>query len=279
MSGIQCLCSQSDPFGRMERGSPGHRRHRYTLGMKTGVSAGSRCLDCAGELQATDGYCRQCGQRTDVSRLTIEEIGHEFVHAIVHADRSVLSLLLSLLLRPGVVAREYVAGKRRRHFGPFATMVVLVGVATLLSELVGFESITSTAALNGAQNFINHHVNIIVFVQVPLLSLICWLLFWRDRVNFAEHIVLVAYTVGLRAILFILLVLPVWYFLHPDERLLGDGIWAVWSIYFGIAAAQFYPGNRFLAWVKGTAAAAIIFPATSVLMSAITLGYRHLQGP
>jgi Protein of unknown function (DUF3667) len=65
----------------------------------------------------------------------------------MHGDRSVLALLRSLLLRPGFVAREYVFGKRRRYFGPFATLVILLGVSTLLSELVRFESITSRPAV------------------------------------------------------------------------------------------------------------------------------------
>jgi hypothetical protein len=192
--------------------------------MGTVTPIAHRCLDCDGELLAGQAYCGHCGQRSNVSRLTLHEVGHEFAHALVHADRSVVSLLLSLLLRPGVVAREYVAGKRRRHFGPFSTLVVLIGVATLLSELVGFESITSTskAPLNGVQNFINQHDNVVVFAQIPLLSLLCWLLFRRDRFSFAEHTVL-------------------------------------------------------LAWARGTVAAALIFPATSALITAVALAFERIR--
>jgi|HubBroStandDraft_6_1064221.scaffolds.fasta_scaffold148249_2 hypothetical protein len=252
------------------------RRYNGTMG--TGDRAARRCLDCAGELLVGQSFCGHCGQRTDLARLTLHEVGHEFVHALVHADRSALSLLLSLLLRPGVVAREYVAGKRRRHFGPFSSLVVLIGATTLLSELVGFESITSSRALNGVQDFLNGHVNLIVFAQIPLLTFLCSLLFRRDRFDFVEHMVLVAYTSGLRAMLFALIVLPLWYFLHPDMNLVGESFWALWSFYFGIAAAQFYSGNRFLSWLKGALAAFVIYPATGLLINAIAAGFQYLRG-
>ena len=236
-----------------------------------------RCLECGLELQADQRFCCRCGQRTDLERLTLGEIGHEFVHALVHADRSAAALLRSLLLRPGVVAREYVLGKRRRYFGPFATLVILLGVATLLSELVGFESITSDAQLNALQNFINRHVNVVVFLQVPLLALLCSLLFRRDRFNLAEHTVLVAYTFCLRAILFIFFILPYAYFFHPSTGFVGYLLWALWSVYFGVAAAQFYTGNRLASWFKGMVAAAFIYPATAVLINWLSWAYDQLK--
>jgi hypothetical protein len=87
----------------------------------------------------------------------------------------------------------------------------------------------------------------------------------------------VVYAACLRAILFIFLVLPVWYLFHPGDALIGNAIWAVWSIYFGIAAAQFYSGNRFISWVKGAAAAALISPATSTLITAVSLAFERIR--
>jgi hypothetical protein len=244
--------------------------------MRVDLPTAQRCLDCGAELLPGQKFCAQCGQRTDLSRLTVHEIAHEFTHALLHADRSALALLRSLLLRPGVVAREYVQGKRRRHFGPFATLVILVGVGSLVSELLGFESITSSTHLNALQDFLNRHVNILVFAQVPLLSLMCLLLFRRDHYGFAEHTVLVVYAACLRPILFVLLILPYWYLFQPSAALIGDLTWAIWSVYFGIAAAQFYSGNRLLSWVKGVFAAAIIYPATSVFINALSWVYGRL---
>ena len=47
--------------------------------------------------------------------------------------------MTALITRPGAVAREYVEGKRRRHYGPFATLAVLVGLAALAVNVADFE--------------------------------------------------------------------------------------------------------------------------------------------
>jgi Protein of unknown function (DUF3667) len=64
-------------------------------------------------------YCPNCGQRAVTPRLNLHEIGAEFVHALVHVDRSALSLIWQLLVRPGAVARDSVSGRRKHYFGPF----------------------------------------------------------------------------------------------------------------------------------------------------------------
>jgi Protein of unknown function (DUF3667) len=238
--------------------------------------AGRACLDCGVVLLAGQKYCPRCGQRTDLARLTLRDIGREVVHAVVHTDRSAYALLRALCARPGYVAREYVRGRRRRHFGPFATLVVLIGISTLLTEFIGFQSITSDAPLNGLLNFLQRHVNLIVFAQLPLLSLACLGLFRADRFTYAEHTVLAAYAFCLRVILFIFIVLPIWYFFRPSAPFLGYLAGAIWSAYFGFAASQFYSGNRLISGLKGALAAALTLEASSMLISGLSAVYDAL---
>ena len=236
------------------------------------------CLDCGMELTPERKFCSNCGQRTATERLSLHDIGHDFVHALVHADRSAYALLKSLCLRPGIVAREYVQGKRRRHFGPFATLVVLIGISTLISELVGFESITSSAQLNDLQRFLNRHVNLIVFAEVPILSLLCLGLFRADRYTFAENTVLATYAFCFRVVFFVIIVLPCWYVFQPNPALIGYGVEAIWSAYFGWAASQFYSGNRVVTWIKGALAAVLMWQVSSLLITALSVGYVRLKG-
>jgi hypothetical protein len=78
----------------------------------------ARCANCEAALQPGLSYCAACGQATHLDRLTLHEIGHEAMHALVHVDRSVLALLRDLVIRPGVVALDCVQGKRRPHWLP-----------------------------------------------------------------------------------------------------------------------------------------------------------------
>lgn len=79
------------------------------------------CRNCAAVVVVVpcQKFCGTCGQRTDIQpRLTMREISHDIVHAITRADHSIFALVRGLVTRPGHVAREYIAGQRKRHFGP-----------------------------------------------------------------------------------------------------------------------------------------------------------------
>ncbi|HEY6619994.1 MAG TPA: DUF3667 domain-containing protein [Steroidobacteraceae bacterium] len=128
-------------------------------------------------------YCANCGQKAPTPRLTLHEIGAEFVHALAHVDRSALSLIWQLLIRPGVVARDYVAGKRKRYFGPFAFLVVTVAFTSAVIAISGFQAVT-TDAPNGLASFLPNHINLLLFVEVPLLAAACRLVGIREPYNY-----------------------------------------------------------------------------------------------
>ena len=111
---------------------------------------------------------------------------------------------------------------------------------------------------------------------MPLLALLCWVLFRRDRFNFAEHSVVGLHVLSARD-LFILFVLPCVFFFHPSTVLVGYLLWALWSVYFGVAAAQFYTGNRLASWLKGVMAAAIIYPVTAAVINTLSWAYDRLN--
>jgi Protein of unknown function (DUF3667) len=232
-----------------------------------------RCLDCGADLLQGCRFCPHCGQRADTHRLTIRDLGHDLMHALVHVDRSVYSLFRALITRPGLVAREYVDGMRRRYFGPLASLVIVVGVTSLLISVTGFQSFTSEAGTNALVNFLQRHVNLVVLAQAPLLAVFCLGLFRADRLNYAEHTVLAAYASSVRAVFFGLIVLPAWYFARPSATLLIYIYGGIWCVYFGFAASQFYSGGKLVSWIKGALAAALTQGATSLIINACAAAY------
>jgi hypothetical protein len=54
-------------------------------------------------------------------------------------------------------------------------------------------------------------------------------------------------------------------------------LWALWSVYFGVAAARFYTGNRLASWLKGVMAAAIIYPITAAVINTLSWAYDRLN--
>lgn len=245
--------------------------------MEATPEAGATCLNCGRALAPASAYCGHCGQKADTRRLKVADIGHAAMHVLTHADGSVLALVRDLAIRPGVVAREYVGGRRRKRFNPFTFVIVVVGVASLVMAATGFFDFRGAAPANPVSAFLQRNLNLVILVQLPLLALFQWLLFRGERLHFAEHLALASYASGFRAIFFTGLVIPVWLLSGWSYRGVVFTYLLAWHAYFGVACAQFYAGNRWWGWFKGVLAAAATQAVTTVLIGASIGLYFRLR--
>jgi len=219
--------------------------------------ADRRCLNCESTIPATARFCPRCSQRTDTTRLSFADMTRDLLHAFVNVERGPLVFAWALLTRPGGVAREYVEGRRRRYYGPFATLVVLVGLTALALNLSGFQALTQE--VSGAPAAVLHrHFNLVLLVQLPLLGAACALLFRNVNLTLPEHMVLVAYALGMRAVA-LTIIMPIALLNSNSAPTFWQtsAFWAAWYVYFGWAASQFYAGARWRSWLRGMLVAAI----------------------
>ena len=217
-----------------------------------------RCLNCESAIPATARFCPRCSQRVDTTRLTFADMRRDLMHAFANVERGPLVFARALLLRPGEVAREYVEGRRRRHYGPFATLAVLVGLAALVLNLTGYQVLLREGVSAAPAALMHRYFNLVLLVQLPLLGGVCALMFRAAHLTLPEHMVLVAYTLGVRA--FALTVTMPFALMNrtPEPTALQNIVfWVAWDGYFGWAAAQFYPGARWRSGLRGAAVAAI----------------------
>jgi len=56
------------------------------------------CLNCGSLVKSK--YCPEWGQKSDIGRINMHALLHEFWHGFTHTDKGVLRLWLDLLLRP-----------------------------------------------------------------------------------------------------------------------------------------------------------------------------------
>ena len=238
--------------------------------------AALRCRNCEAIFEPGQKFCGHCGQRTDLApRLTMREIAGDMIHAITHADHSIFGLVRGLLTRPGYVAREYVAGRRKRHFGPWAFLLITVSLATAVILATGVEWFRPFSKSHAA-DVLQRHINLVMLVQMPLLAAFCALLFRRERLNYAEHLVLSAYTFGFRQLYLALIETPVLALLATNvaDPRLAIGYYGIWFAYFAFAASQFYGGNRFWSAAKAVIATAL----TQVVTIYLIMGVLFLMG-
>ena len=121
---------------------------------------------------------------------------------------------------------------------------------------------------NTIASFLQQHINLVIFVQVPLLAGVCALLFRDSRLHFAEHLILVAYTSGFRLLFLAFVGVPVFYFadLAPISRTTAPVYLGLWLVYFSVASVQFYRGRVIWTVVRAVTAGVL---AQAIAMTVI----------
>ena len=194
------------------------------------------CLNCNTQLEDVHKFCPQCGQKTKVHRLSFHEIGHDAVHYFTHADKSIFTLLKELATHPGLVAREYLSGKRRKYFKPLNFFLIVAGIVVFMTSTLYTPNTGRSVRMEQAAQKIEDPVkkgalldraertrtvnkltgkysNVINMVATPFLTLLFWI-FYRRRYNYVESLVANLYFVGFIMLLYALLIVPLQY-LYP----------------------------------------------------------------
>lgn len=95
----------------------------------------STCANCGTPL--VGAFCHACGQKRFVdSDRRFAHLLHQFVVSATDLDGRIWRTLRALLLRPGLLGRDYIAGRRAHWLTPM-TLFLAVNVAYFLAPLHG----------------------------------------------------------------------------------------------------------------------------------------------
>ena len=153
-----------------------------------------KCLNCDHQIDVAQKFCSYCGQTTHLHRFTLVHFFHEVFHAFTHTDKGIFYLLKELAIRPGIVAKEYIAGKRKKYFNPFTFFLILAAAYVLsagltksekqadqaryvkISEIKNVKEREKIAAIykrvSKSQDFFKKNGNILAMIAVPFLLVI-----------------------------------------------------------------------------------------------------------
>lgn len=238
------------------------------------------CKNCEASLQGS--FCSTCGQKAEIHRITFKHVLHELIHAFTHTDRGFFLLIKSMIIKPGMVAREYLEGKRKKYFNPLSFLVITAALHLFAVYHSGyFDGITNSGSAHmpaiwkEAFAIVNSPSlkMLDLFLLVPLISILSWLFFRRPKYYLSEHFVLQAFVLSqafnLRTFIFV-----------PLHLLLPQlGIWRVWLfqicllIFMIFAYKQFFRQNIFLTILKTL----LIMVMYVVLFWALILLYVYLK--
>jgi Protein of unknown function (DUF3667) len=85
-------------------------------------SSSAVCLNCNSPL--TGPFCAQCGQKIPHTDPTLRELLHDATEELAHWEGKIPSTLTTLLLKPGVLTRDFLAGRRARWLPPLRVYLI-----------------------------------------------------------------------------------------------------------------------------------------------------------
>lgn len=205
------------------------------------------CKNCNHSFSKNYAYCPHCGQAATIHRLNFHQVSHHIMHAFIHADKGVLLLFKELSYKPGIVARAYIEGKRKKYYDPFSFLVLMVAIA--LFFILKFESLTITHKnLNFDKAELLHfafkYFNVFIFAMCPVNAFIIWLFFRKYNKSYIENLVLSAYISGQTMFFYCIILVPLILF-TAKMGVIGTVTGILLAGWSAMAILQFYKTKSF----------------------------------
>src|SRR4029453_5441081 len=105
---------------RTRKGTRSGRWGAERVAAETPVPA--RCANC--DTQLDGPYCSQCGQQAVDLHRPIRKLLSELIDDALSLDTRLVRTLRPLLFRPGLVTRDYLAGRRVAQVPPLRTYLI-----------------------------------------------------------------------------------------------------------------------------------------------------------
>ncbi|OXA90980.1 DUF3667 domain-containing protein [Flavobacterium hercynium] len=152
-----------------------------------------KCKNC--DQNYSGNYCNNCGQPAETHKINAHFLWHDIQHGLLHFDKGILYSFQQLFSRPGHSIREFIEGKRVKHFKPISLVVVLGTLYGILYHFFDINLINATSTdpkINylKVNEFIATHFFWITIANIPLFTIGTFICFRKQGYNFIEYFVL-----------------------------------------------------------------------------------------
>ena len=147
-------------------------------------------------------YCSNCGQTAETHQLNLHYLWHDIQHGLLHFDSGLLYTAKQLFTRPGHSIREFIEGKRIRHFKPISLVMVLATAYIALIHLLHIDLFVKTEStvipsthidIEQFKEWMVSHFAWITLLCIPLHTIGTTICFRKQGYNFIEYFVLNTY--------------------------------------------------------------------------------------
>jgi hypothetical protein len=147
-------------------------------------------------------YCSNCGQTAETHKLNLHYLWHDIQHGLFHFDNGLPYTGKQLFTRPGHSIREFIEGKRVKHFKPISLVMVLATAYIALIHSFHIDLFTKTEETLSPNSNINiehlkewltSHFAWITLASIPIHTIGTAICFRKQGYNFVEYFVLNTY--------------------------------------------------------------------------------------
>lgn len=140
-------------------------------------------------------YCNNCGQPAETHKINAHFLWHDIQHGLLHFDKGILYTFKQLFTRPGNSVRDFIEGKRVKHFKPLSLVVVLATLYGALYHFFGVRLIsadTTDSRIDYLEinEWVAHHFSWITIAIIPIFTLGTYICFRNQGYNFFEYFIL-----------------------------------------------------------------------------------------
>lgn len=168
--------------------------------------SGQECKNCKSIVGGN--FCPKCGQATNTHRINALYFLHDIPHSILHVDKGFPYTFWQLIKRPARALDEYLAGRRIQYFRPFSYVLIMSAICVLIVSRIRnyMEDLQQHAGeASTHSSFFSHYQAVFIFLMIPLVGSITWLVFRRDKYNFWEHLLINTYLAAQLNVLLVLI--------------------------------------------------------------------------
>lgn len=249
------------------------------------------CKNCGKSLSEIDKFCSKCGAQVVNQRLTLKYLFTEFYQVFFSIDSNrPLLTFIDLFKKPEVVIGGYINGTRKKYINAFGYFTIAVTISSLFYFIVFrfypdlFDGTFDFSQNNDAQkefgkklqSSVFDYQNLLFFAAIPLLAFMSWIVFYRNKYNYAEHLIINLYTYSQSSIVAIILyILTVW-----NKQLfnfIAIGVLFVQILIYVYVLKRLYQ-LTFLQLIKKTLLFIVILISLYLIAIVITLFILYLLG-
>lgn len=150
------------------------------------------CKNCQHVFQGN--YCNNCGQTAETHKINVHFLWHDIQHGLLHFDVGIPYSIKQLFTRPGHSIREFIEGRRVKHFKPLSLVVILATLYGLLYHYFHINIFAETRTTGFDYDKFNEwmatHFSWTTIMTIPIYTIGTSIAFRKQGYNYVEYFVL-----------------------------------------------------------------------------------------